>query len=86
MKTRNAKHILAFLLLFAMLFSMLGSSVYAAEEAVAYRPVTGFTEGMVHGVRAVDPLADGVHLADNALPLLEGAGYAHLHVRSFLCP
>ena len=46
MKTRNARHILAFLLLFAMLFSMLGSAVYAADEAVAYRPVTGFTEGM----------------------------------------
>ena len=46
MKTRNARHILAFLLLFAMLFSMLGSAAYAAEEAVAYRPVAGFTEGM----------------------------------------
>jgi hypothetical protein len=47
MKTRNGRHLLAFLLLFAMLVSMLsGAVVLAAEEAVDYRPGEAFVEGM----------------------------------------
>ena len=47
MKTRNVRKTLAFLLALAMLISMLaGTVVLAADEAVAYRPSTAFTEGM----------------------------------------
>ena len=47
MKKQSGRPILAFALLFAMLFSMLGSTgALAADEAVAYRPSTAFSEGM----------------------------------------
>ncbi len=48
MKTRSLRKTLAFLLMFAMLISMLAGTVALAadEEAAAYRPSTGFIEGM----------------------------------------